>query len=158
MANRWHDFVRKYAAKNNVSYMCAASSPECSAAYRREYPKNKPEVKKARKEMASMEKEESLSRSANLAVKEVKAKPMITTGRKKKLVVEKKSEKAEIGKHMITTGRKKNSVVEKMSEDGRFTQIQVAPGLFNVYESAIPEIRRAYPNETPEEFLNRILG
>jgi len=138
MANRWHDFVRKYAAKNNVSYMCAASSPECSAAYRREYPKNKPEVKKARKEMASMEKEESLSRSANLAVKEVKAKPMITTGRKKKLVVKKKS--------------------ETKSEDGRFTAIQVAPRLFNVYESAIPEIRRAYPNETPEEFLNRILG
>ena len=33
MANSWVEFVKKYAAENNLSYACALSSPECKQAY-----------------------------------------------------------------------------------------------------------------------------
>jgi len=32
--NRWTDHVKAFARKNNLSYMCAMSNPECSASYK----------------------------------------------------------------------------------------------------------------------------
>ena len=33
MANAWHIFVREYAKKHKLSYMCAMSEPDCSKQY-----------------------------------------------------------------------------------------------------------------------------
>lgn len=33
MANAWHIFVREYAKKHKISYMCAMSEPDCSKQY-----------------------------------------------------------------------------------------------------------------------------
>ena len=35
MANSWIEFVKKYAAENNLSYACALSSAGCKEAYAR---------------------------------------------------------------------------------------------------------------------------
>jgi hypothetical protein len=59
MANRWIEFVREYAAKNNVSYMCAASSPECKEAYRARFPVvKKPKRPTQKQERETMGKED----------------------------------------------------------------------------------------------------
>jgi len=34
MANRWILYVKHFALKNNISYGCAISNPECKAAYK----------------------------------------------------------------------------------------------------------------------------
>jgi hypothetical protein len=35
MPNKWIEFVREWAVKNNTTYSCAISKPECSAEYRK---------------------------------------------------------------------------------------------------------------------------
>jgi hypothetical protein len=42
MANRWVEFVRKWAKDNNMNYMCAMTTKECKDAYLKAYPKPKP--------------------------------------------------------------------------------------------------------------------
>jgi len=42
MANRWVEFVRKWAKDNNMNYMCAMTTKECKDAYLKAYPKLKP--------------------------------------------------------------------------------------------------------------------
>jgi hypothetical protein len=37
MPNRWVDYVKKFAADNNLSYGCALSKPECKETYRAKY-------------------------------------------------------------------------------------------------------------------------
>jgi hypothetical protein len=34
MANRWILYVKQFALKNNISYGCAISNPECKANYK----------------------------------------------------------------------------------------------------------------------------
>jgi hypothetical protein len=37
--NRWNDWVREFAKKNNTTYGCAISMPECKEGYKKAYPK-----------------------------------------------------------------------------------------------------------------------
>jgi hypothetical protein len=37
--NRWNDWVREFAKKNNTTYGCAISMPDCKEGYRKAYPK-----------------------------------------------------------------------------------------------------------------------
>lgn len=39
MANRWVEFVRKWAKDNNMNYMCAMTTKECKDAYLKAHPK-----------------------------------------------------------------------------------------------------------------------
>ena len=41
MAKRYVDFVKEWAAKNKLSYMCAATKPALKMAYRKKYPAKK---------------------------------------------------------------------------------------------------------------------
>ena len=41
MSRRYVDFVRDWAAKNKLSYMCAATKPALKMAYRKKYPTKK---------------------------------------------------------------------------------------------------------------------
>jgi hypothetical protein len=45
MANRWVEFVRKWAKDNNMNYMCAMTTKECKEAYLKEYPKPEKKAK-----------------------------------------------------------------------------------------------------------------
>lgn len=47
MPTRWTEFVKEWASKNNLTYGCALSKPECSADYKKKYPK--PLTKKQQK-------------------------------------------------------------------------------------------------------------
>lgn len=51
MANKWVEFVRDFAKRNNVSYMCAVSKPECKAEYRAKYGNPKKLSQKKEREM-----------------------------------------------------------------------------------------------------------
>jgi len=46
MPNRWVDHVKSFAAKNNLSYGCALSKPECKESYRAKYGVSKKLTKK----------------------------------------------------------------------------------------------------------------
>jgi len=50
MPTRWTEFVKDWASKRNLTYGCAMSKPECSADYKKKYPK--PLTKKQQKEQA----------------------------------------------------------------------------------------------------------
>jgi len=41
MTNKWVEFVKKWAAKHNQTYMCAATKTKCRDAYHRENPKTR---------------------------------------------------------------------------------------------------------------------
>lgn len=50
MPTRWTEFVKDWASKKGLTYGCALSKPECSADYKKKYPK--PPTKKQQKEQA----------------------------------------------------------------------------------------------------------
>jgi hypothetical protein len=45
MTNKWVEFVKKWAAKHNQTYMCAATKTKCREAYHRANPKSKTQKK-----------------------------------------------------------------------------------------------------------------
>jgi len=47
MTNKWVEFVKKWAAKHNQTYMCAATKTKCREAYHRANPKSKTQKKRA---------------------------------------------------------------------------------------------------------------
>jgi hypothetical protein len=53
MPNRWTEFVREFANRNDLTYGCAMSKPECKAQYAKKYPK--PLTKKKQKEREGQE-------------------------------------------------------------------------------------------------------
>ena len=55
MANRWIEFVRMWARKNNISYACAVSRPECKEEYRTKYGNRKKLPQKKERELMGME-------------------------------------------------------------------------------------------------------
>ena len=54
-ANRWTDFVKKWASDNDTSYGCALSKPECSQAYRAKYGNRKKLSQKKERELMGAE-------------------------------------------------------------------------------------------------------
>lgn len=50
MPNKWITFVKAWSAKNNTSYGCAISKPECKAEYQQLNPKPAPKPKKVKQE------------------------------------------------------------------------------------------------------------
>jgi hypothetical protein len=81
--NRWVDHVKSFAAKNNLSYGCALSKPECKESYRAKYGVSKKLSKKQNIEM--MGAEDFDAPNMKLVVKEKKRKP-------KNLVIEEEPE------------------------------------------------------------------
>jgi DNA adenine methylase len=97
MGTKWTDFVKKWAAENNLSYGCAMSKPKCREDYRKENPPkqtkkelkadlakrlskpsfvpgDKPKPKSENKEMFRMASEDILSRSVRDEEKKQKQK------------------------------------------------------------------------------------
>ena len=75
MVNNWILHIKDFAQRNNLSYGCALSKPECSAEYREKYPK--PLTKKQQKAKAE---EEARLRAEEEARKKVKGrKPKYAT-------------------------------------------------------------------------------
>lgn len=71
-ANRWTNWVKEFASKNNLSYGCALSTPECKTEYRAKYgvkltKKQQKELEKEQKENEKMGAEDK-----NVAVKKIK--------------------------------------------------------------------------------------
>jgi hypothetical protein len=80
MPNRWVEFVKSWATKNNTTYSCALSKPECSADYRKKFGVSK-------KIPAKQERETMGAEDINRAKKKPKKKPI-----KKPLIIESDSE------------------------------------------------------------------
>jgi hypothetical protein len=56
MPNRWIEFVKEFAAKNNITYGCALTKPELKTEYRSKYPKEE----KAKKSVKVVEEKEEI--------------------------------------------------------------------------------------------------
>jgi len=77
MPNAWTTHVREFAKKNNMTYMCALSTPECSASYKKpEKTKRKRLSQNAEREMMGFEEEDTRAvnkqRKAKLAESKMK--------------------------------------------------------------------------------------
>jgi hypothetical protein len=59
MANRWVEFVRKWAKDNNMNYMCAMTTKECKNAYLKAHPKTQTAKTKMKAEQTSMAMEDT---------------------------------------------------------------------------------------------------
>ena len=55
MANRWIEFVRKWARDHDTTYGCALSQPACKAEYKGKYGNRKKLTQKKEREMMGME-------------------------------------------------------------------------------------------------------
>jgi hypothetical protein len=76
MANRWIEFVRKWAAKAGISYACAVSKPECRAEYQAKYGNRKKLPMRTEREMMGAEDVRSQAvRALEKKKKIVKKKP-----------------------------------------------------------------------------------
>ena len=79
MPNNWVSFVKDYASKNNLSYGCAMTKPECKSQYKEKYGNRKKLSTKKEKELMSAE-------DVNVAVK--KRKPPSEAKERFKMVTE----------------------------------------------------------------------
>jgi hypothetical protein len=55
MANRWIEHVREFAKRNNTTYACAISTPECKEEYRKKYGSRKKLTQKQEREKMGAE-------------------------------------------------------------------------------------------------------
>lgn len=85
--NRWTDFVRKWADDNKMTYLCAISNPEVSAAY-----------KVAKKDLKEKVKETSFAdlKEKAIALASVGLAPKKPRGRPKKYATEEEAKKAKL--------------------------------------------------------------
>jgi hypothetical protein len=81
MPNRWTDFVKDFARRNDLTYGCAMSKPECKAEYKKKYPK--PLTKKQQKEREGQENIRMSLEDINVA-----EPPKKKAGRKQKYATE----------------------------------------------------------------------
>jgi hypothetical protein len=91
MPNKWTTFVKEWAAKNNLSYGCAMTKPECKDEYRKANPKpiktpKKRQAKAKAKDVSYESLEEAMPTEAkkpiNLKIKELPKKPKISAAQK----------------------------------------------------------------------------
>lgn len=77
MPSRWVEFVKEFARKNNLSYGCALSKPECSAEYRKKYgtPKRKSKAKAKVEKEPVIELEEAMPKEMTPVSSKVKVAP-----------------------------------------------------------------------------------
>jgi hypothetical protein len=85
--NKWTDFVRKWADDNKMTYLCAISNPEVSAAY-----------KVAKKDLKEKVKETSFAdlKEKAVALASVGLAPKKPRGRPKKYATEEEAKKAKL--------------------------------------------------------------
>jgi hypothetical protein len=85
--NKWTDFVRKWADDNKMTYLCAISNPEVSAAY-----------KVAKKDLKEKVKETSFAdlKEKAIALASVGLAPKKPRGRPKKYATEEEAKKAKL--------------------------------------------------------------
>jgi hypothetical protein len=85
--NKWTDFVRKWADDNKMTYLCAISNPEVSAAYRA-----------AKKDLKERVKETSFAdlKEKAVALASVGLAPKKPRGRPKKYATEEEAKKAKL--------------------------------------------------------------
>jgi hypothetical protein len=112
MANRWIEFVRKWAAKAGISYACAVSKPECRAEYQAIYGNRKKLPRKTEREM--MGQEDIRSQAVRTLEKQKKKKP--------DLIIESDSEE----EYIITPKKKEKK--QKKSQKSVATE-RVSPKL-----------------------------
>jgi hypothetical protein len=86
--NRWTDFVKSFATKNKLSYMCALSTPECKIEYREKH--GNPKKLSQKKEREMMGQEEALTKSK---IKKQKEKVVSLSNKVDKVRAEKEIEK-----------------------------------------------------------------
>jgi hypothetical protein len=104
MANRWIEFVRKWAAKAGISYACAVSKPECRAEYQAIYGNRKKLPRKTEREM--MGQEDIRSQAVRTLEKQKKKKPA--------LIIESDSEEET---YIIPKKKKPALIIESDSEE-----------------------------------------
>jgi len=81
MVSKWILHIKDYAQRNNLSYGCALSKPECSAEYREKYPKLL--TKKQQKAEAEEEARLKAEAEAKAQMKKKGRKPKYTTEEEK---------------------------------------------------------------------------
>lgn len=86
MANRWVEFVRKWAKDNNMNYMCAMTTKECKDAYLKAHPKpekkGKTESKLSKEDVPAPSSKRKVGRPKKVVVGD--APPKRPVGRPKK--------------------------------------------------------------------------
>jgi hypothetical protein len=167
MPNRWVDYVKKFAADNNLSYGCALSKPECKETYRAKYGVTKKLTKK--QNIEKMGAEDMDAPNIQLVVKEKKKRrptlkleevmmeaednrsKMVATQEKKKKVLASlpkpktapEEPKAKTQLQKITIGKKKyyldprNNVLYESAEN---VKKKIKAGIWNAETNTIKEI------------------
>jgi hypothetical protein len=82
MPNRWIEFVKEFAAKNNITYGCALTKPELKTEYRSKYPKED----KGKKEPVKVVEEEIVIEPVKK--KRAKKEPVKVVEEKEEIVIE----------------------------------------------------------------------
>jgi hypothetical protein len=111
-ANRWTDWVKEFASKNNLSYGCALSTPECKTEYRAKYGSRKKLTKKQEKEMMGAEEiTGKINKQKRHKEKVVEMKAKLNKNIAKKEIIEKgrqSAERNEMGAEDINRAKKPN--------------------------------------------------
>lgn len=86
--NNWIAHVKAFAAKNNISYACAVSMPECKATYKKEEVVKPVKEKKTKKERKETKKIKVINKNILEAV--------ALTPKKRKIIIKKKAQEVPV--------------------------------------------------------------
>ena len=140
MPNRWVDYVKKFAADNNLSYGCALSKPECKETYRAKYGVTKKLTKKQNIEKMGAED----FRSKMVATQEKKKKVLASLPKPKpepEQIIAPVKTKTQLQK--ITIGKKKYYLDPRnnaLYESAENVKKKIKAGIWNAETNTIEEI------------------
>lgn len=142
--NRWTDFVRKWADDNKMTYLCAISTPECSAAY-----------KSAKKDLKQQVKNTSFAdlKEKAVALASVGLAPKKPRGRPKKYETEAEAKKAKLEQTLVSNRRKQ---VEGLDEEGKLLDLKrrrTDPDKVRYVEALLEQLRKLGASQV--EALNK---
>jgi len=103
--NNWIAHVKAFAAKNNISYACAVSMPECKATYVKEVVVKPVKEKKTKKEKKETKKIKIINKNILEAV--------ALTPKKRKIIIKKKPEEVPVVTKPIKIIKSEKPVVTK---------------------------------------------
>jgi len=105
--NKWIEFVRAFAKKNNISYACAVSTPECKEEYRAKYGNRK---------KLPMKKEREMMGAEDINRDEIVIYPKKSITKKKKPKVVESMEMEDINRLLPKGKIEKSKILEKIGE------------------------------------------
>lgn len=137
MPNRWTEFVKAYAAKKDLTYGCALSTPACKEEYKKMYGASKKVSQKKERETMGGEDMDAPAPKENITFKVSEKK-----GRKPKYATDEERKAAKRSQTLASNAKKKLQEKEVYAEPTAFSQTVHNPQQTPYVDKVNPEFEK----------------